>query len=143
MAWNSLPDFIHGIQRAAQTVLVGVYLKRTCSRVTSASSALGVLDDYADTRYTNPLTRTVTHVQSGCVVGKVKPTVSNPQITLNVLTVCIDLALIQLVRLIHPATDTCARCYICMSSRQQDNSLETLLLDPNGTKMAYYVLMCR
>jgi len=34
------------IQRAAQTV-VGVYLKRTCSRVTSASSALGVLNDYA------------------------------------------------------------------------------------------------
>jgi len=34
------------IQRAAQTVLV-VYLKRTCSRVTSASSALGVLNDYA------------------------------------------------------------------------------------------------
>jgi len=45
-AWNSLPDFIRGIQRAAQTVL-GVYSKRTCSRVTSASSALGVLNDYA------------------------------------------------------------------------------------------------
>jgi len=40
MAWNSLPDFIRGIQRAAQTVL-GVYFKRTCSRVTSASSVLG------------------------------------------------------------------------------------------------------
>jgi len=37
MSWNSLPDFIRGIQRAAQTVL-GVYLKRTCLRVTSASS---------------------------------------------------------------------------------------------------------
>ena len=35
-----------GIDRAAQTVL-GIYLKRTCSRVTSASSALGVLNDYA------------------------------------------------------------------------------------------------
>jgi len=34
------------IQRAAQTFL-GVYLKRTCSRVTNASSALGVLDNYA------------------------------------------------------------------------------------------------
>ena len=33
-------------QRAAQTVL-GVYLKRTCSRVTSASSALAVRNDYA------------------------------------------------------------------------------------------------
>ena len=37
---------LSGIQRAAQTVL-GVFLKRTCSRVTSASSALGVLNDYA------------------------------------------------------------------------------------------------
>jgi len=36
--WRALS----GIQRAAQTVL-GVYLKRTCSRNTSASSALGVL----------------------------------------------------------------------------------------------------
>ena len=42
------------IQRAAQTVL-SVYLKRTCSRVTSASSALGVLNDYA-LYNTNPLT---------------------------------------------------------------------------------------
>ena len=46
MACNSLPHFIYEIQRAAQTVL-GVYVKRTCSRVTSASSALGVLNDYA------------------------------------------------------------------------------------------------
>jgi len=38
------------IQRAAQTVL-GVYLKRTCSRVTSASGALGVLNDYALYKY--------------------------------------------------------------------------------------------
>ena len=37
---------LSGIQRAAQTVL-GVYLKRTCWRVTSASSALWVLNDYA------------------------------------------------------------------------------------------------
>jgi len=37
---------LSGIQRAAQTVL-GIYLKRTCSRVTSASSAFGVLNDYA------------------------------------------------------------------------------------------------
>ena len=41
-----------GIQRAAQTVL-GVYLKRTCLRVTSASSALGVLTNMC---YTNPRT---------------------------------------------------------------------------------------
>ena len=37
---------LSGIQRAVQTVL-GVYLKHTCSRVTSASSTLGVLNDYA------------------------------------------------------------------------------------------------
>jgi len=46
MAWNSLPEFYSGIQRATQTVL-GIDLERTCSRVTSASSALGVLNDYA------------------------------------------------------------------------------------------------
>jgi len=46
-------QILSGIQRTAQTVL-GVYLKRTCSRVTSASSALGVLNDYA--LYTNPHT---------------------------------------------------------------------------------------
>ena len=45
-----------GIQRAAQTVL-GVYLKRTCSRVTSASSALGVLNVLM--RYTNPRTHSL------------------------------------------------------------------------------------
>ena len=40
---------------AAQTVL-GVYLKRTCSRVTIASSALGVLNDYALCKSTHTLT---------------------------------------------------------------------------------------
>jgi len=39
------PGFCPG-SNEQQTVL-GVYLKRTCSRVTSASSALGVLNDYA------------------------------------------------------------------------------------------------
>ena len=43
------------IQGAAQTVL-GVYLKRTCSRVTSASSALGVPNDYALYKSTHSLT---------------------------------------------------------------------------------------
>ena len=43
------------IQRAAQTVR-GVYLKRTCSRVTSASSALGVLNDHALYKSTHALT---------------------------------------------------------------------------------------
>jgi len=46
---------LSGIQRAAQTVL-GVYLKRTSSRVTSASSALGVLNDYALYKSTHSLT---------------------------------------------------------------------------------------
>jgi len=46
---------LSGIQRAAQTVL-GVYLKRTRSRVTSASSALGFLTIM---RYTNPRTHSL------------------------------------------------------------------------------------
>jgi len=48
---------LSGIHRAAQTVL-GVYLKRTCSRVTNASShssALGVLNDYALYKSTHSL----------------------------------------------------------------------------------------
>ena len=44
---------LSGIQPAAQTVL-GVYLKRTCSRVTSASSAF--LNDYALYKSTQSLT---------------------------------------------------------------------------------------
>jgi len=53
------------IQRAAQTVL-GVYLKRTCSRVTSASSALGVLNDYALYKSTHSLTQKVAGSTPGC-----------------------------------------------------------------------------
>ena len=52
---------LSGFQRAAQTVL-GVYLKRTCSRVTSAPSALGVLTSM---RYTNPRTHSLT-LRHGC-----------------------------------------------------------------------------
>jgi len=50
--WPDGLELTPGIQRAAQTVL-GVYLKLTCSHVTSASSALGVLTIL---RYTNPRT---------------------------------------------------------------------------------------
>ena len=51
------PGFYPGsIQRAAQTVLC-VYLKHTCSRVTSASSALGILSDYALYKSTHSLTQ--------------------------------------------------------------------------------------
>jgi len=49
---------LSGIQRVAQTVF-GVYLKRTCSRVTSASSALAVLNDYALYKSTHSL---ATHI---------------------------------------------------------------------------------
>ena len=49
---------VSGIQRAARTVL-GVYLKRTCSRVTSASSALGVLNDCALYKSTHSLTHSI------------------------------------------------------------------------------------
>jgi len=46
---------LSGIPRAAQTVL-GICLQRTCSRVTSASSALGVLNDYALYKSTHSVT---------------------------------------------------------------------------------------
>ena len=54
-----------------QTVL-GVYLKRTCSRVTSATSALGILNDYALYKSTHSLyavrSRTATTEQHVCAV---------------------------------------------------------------------------
>jgi len=49
---------ISGIQRAALTIL-GVYLKRTCSRVTSASSVLEVLNDNALYKSTRSVTRSL------------------------------------------------------------------------------------
>ena len=49
---------LSGIQRAAQTVL-GMYLKRTSSCVTSASSALGVLNDYVLYKSTHSLTHSL------------------------------------------------------------------------------------
>jgi len=57
MAWNSLPVFIRDL--TSSTDCLGVYLKRTCSRVTSASSALGVLDDYALYKSTHSLTHSL------------------------------------------------------------------------------------
>ena len=53
---------LSGIQRAAQTVL-GVFLKRTCSRDTGASSALRVLNDYALDKSTHSLTHAQTDGQ--------------------------------------------------------------------------------
>ena len=61
------------IQRAAQTVL-GVYLKRTSSRIrpTSASSALGVLNDYALYKSTHSLRETHSvSIQRRCVTDAV------------------------------------------------------------------------
>ena len=60
---------LSGIQRAAQTVL-GIYLKRTCSCDTSASSALGVLNDYALCKSTHSLThssKVILHIYLLCV----------------------------------------------------------------------------
>ena len=56
MAWNSLPDFIRDPTSS-------VYLKRTCPRVTSAFSALRVLNDYALYKSTHSLTHSITHSQ--------------------------------------------------------------------------------
>ena len=50
---------LSAIQRAVQTVL-GVYLKRTCSRVTGASSALGVLNELCAI-HIHALTHSLTH----------------------------------------------------------------------------------
>jgi len=52
---GTLSRILYGIQRTAQTVL-GIYLKRTCSRDNSASSALGILNDNALYKSTHPLT---------------------------------------------------------------------------------------
>ena len=52
---------VSGIQRAAQTVL-SIYLKCTCSRDTSAYSAVGVLNDYALHKSMHSLTHTHTHM---------------------------------------------------------------------------------
>jgi len=41
--------------------VLGVYLKRAYSRVTSAYSALGVLNDYAPHKSTHSLTHSLTH----------------------------------------------------------------------------------
>ena len=49
---------LSAIQRAAQTVFSVYPLKRTCSRDNSASSALGVLNDYALYKSTHSLTQT-------------------------------------------------------------------------------------
>jgi len=52
------PGFYSGSNEQHRLYL-GVYLKRTCSRVTSASSALGVLNDYALCKSTHSLTQSV------------------------------------------------------------------------------------
>ena len=57
-------QILSGIQRAAQTVL-DVYLKRTCLRVTSASSTLGVLNDYALHKSTHSLTHLTQYHATG------------------------------------------------------------------------------
>jgi len=57
---------LSGIQRAAQTVS-GVYLKRTCSHVISASSALGILNDCALYKSTHSLTH---HAQNDARVDR-------------------------------------------------------------------------
>ena len=67
MAWNSLQDFIWdptGLTGADLLLAVlGVYLKRTCLRVTSASSALRVLNDYALHKSTHSLTHSKQNVK--------------------------------------------------------------------------------
>ena len=56
--WTSLPDFVR--DPASSTDCFRRLLK-TCSRVTSASSALGVLNDYVLYKSTHSLTHSLTH----------------------------------------------------------------------------------
>jgi len=53
------------VQRQLSSNVLGVYLNRTCSRVTSASSALGVLNDYALYKSTHSRTHSLTHSRDG------------------------------------------------------------------------------
>jgi len=64
------PGFLSGIQRAAQTVL-GVYLKRTCSRDTSEPSALGVLDDCVLYKATHSIIHSLQNENGKCLEGSV------------------------------------------------------------------------
>ena len=50
--------YLRSNEQHRSLVLLGVYLKYTCSRVTSASSALGVLNNYALYKSTRSLTHT-------------------------------------------------------------------------------------
>ena len=58
MAWNSLPDFIR--DPTSSTDCFRRLLKISCPRVTSASSALGVLNDFALYKSTHSLTHSLT-----------------------------------------------------------------------------------
>ena len=61
VAWNSLLDFIRDSTSITETqTFLGIYLKRICSGVASASSALGVLSDYALYKSTYSLIHSLT-----------------------------------------------------------------------------------
>jgi len=62
MAWNSLPDFIRD-PTSSTDCFRRLYLKRTCSRIASASSALWVLTTmrYINRLFTYLLTYLLTH----------------------------------------------------------------------------------
>jgi len=72
---------LSAIPRAAQTVL-GVYLKRTCSRVTSASSASGILNDYALYKSTHSLIHSLTVSGSDIRWAMCKTATRSRQITM-------------------------------------------------------------
>jgi len=72
---------LSAIQRAAQTVL-GIYLKRTRSRVTSASSASGILNDYALYKSTHSLIHSLTVSGSDIRWAMCKTATRSRQITM-------------------------------------------------------------
>ena len=80
---------LSGIQRAAQTVL-GVYLKRTCSHITSASSALGVLNDYVLYKSTHSLTHYRSYVCLCLLITTTDPTKTAELINTRLCSVGIE-----------------------------------------------------
>ena len=77
MARNSLPDFIR--DPTSSTDVLGVHLKRTCSCVTSASSALGVLNDYALYKSTHTLAHSLSHSKARTLPATPRPQHSRPK----------------------------------------------------------------
>jgi len=90
MAWNSLLDFIRDPTSSTDCLIV--YLKRTCSRVTSASSALGVLNDCEPYKSTHSLTHS--YLQVGAALSDWHASSSAEMIPCNLLFLVVLMAVL-------------------------------------------------